>query len=217
MDHKPTNIQIRLTEPDTEKVKNVLCYYLTENNMIWKHTPVRNPDNVHHHIYLFGVYRTAETIRKHLSKKGYDKSQYMVGITAGRSKVKITPATAYQYAANPKSQPQLVHSLGFNAEELAQFKADADNYYKPIQAIEVIKEEHYVVRPDRVWERLHAKYDDYKNLSVLDIKKKLAAEWLNNGKAIMRKADAHRYAVSLYYLNRYHADIPADAFDDYEV
>jgi len=86
---------------------------------------------------------------------------------------------------------------------MKEFQTNAEEYYKPITAVLVTKEEHYVVRPDRVWERLKLNYEKYENKTIREIKSMLAVDWLTNGKAIMRTADAHRYAVSLYYLCKY--------------
>ena len=73
----------------------------------------------------------------------------------------------------------------------------------PIQVTQVIKEEHYVVRPDRVWERLIDQIDKYQGKSIKQIKSTIAAQWINDGKAIPRPSDLHRYAVSIYYRNKY--------------
>lgn len=220
MDHHPINLQCRITDPDYENIKQVLGWNLVPKHLVFKHTPKHNPDNVHHHVYLFDICRTAETIRKILHKK-YDKSLFAVSVTAGKTKQKITAQLAYQYASNPKSQPQLVSAQGFSNEELEEFKKNAEEYYKPMEVVNVvIKEEHYVVRPDRVWERLRMNQQGglYDGLSVHQIKSKLAAEWLNAGKAMMRNADAHRYAVSIYILNKYkHSPegVPDNAFREH--
>lgn len=209
-----SDFQIRLREPEFGKACEALERYMDGGQwMLFRHEP--NADNVHWHCYTFGRKTTCETIRKHIASFGYDKSAYMVGKTAGRKAAKITPMIAYQYAMNPKSKPQLAAHHGWTEENLAAFALNADEYYKaqatPLSAVLITKEEHYVVKPDRVWERLRSKYETYADLNVKEIKSKLAAEWLNAGKAIMRSADAHRYAVSLYMLNKYKIEVPDNA------
>lgn len=214
-DRQPINLQLRVTDSSWDNIKQAIGWNLTDKHLVFRHTPKSNPDNVHHHVYLFDIYRTAETLRNILRKR-YEKTQFAVSVTAGRSKQKITPELAYQYALNPKSQPELVSAQGFTNEELEKFKKDGEDYYKPMEVTLVTKEEHYVVRPDRIWERLKMRQSEgvYDNMTLHQIKCKLAAEWLNAGKAMMRNADCHRYAVSIYMLNKYKhlPEIPDNAF-----
>lgn len=215
MEHQPINLQLRVTDESLDNIKDCLGFNFISNHLVFRHQPTNNPENIHYHIYLFGIHRTAETLRNILRRK-YEKTRFAVSVTAGRSKVKITPEMAFQYAMNPKSNPQLVSHQGFTDEEIQKMKTDAENYYKPIEAVLITHEEHYVVRRDRIWERLRIRQQDghYDGLSVQRIKSKLAAEWLNEGKAMMRNADCHRYAVSIYMLCKYKnkAEIPEDAF-----
>jgi len=204
------NFQIRITEESYDRIKEVLGWYLTDQRLVFRHAP--NADNIHHHLYLFGLMRTAESVRK-LLRKHYDKSKFAVSVTAGKSKQKITAMLAYQYASKPKSNPVLVDHAGFTDEQLKEFEDNAKEFYTPMTAVLVTKEEHYIVRPDRVWERLKLNYEKYEGKTVPEIKSMLAVDWLTNGKAILRGADAHRYALSLYYLCKYknYAVIPDNA------
>jgi len=125
--------------------------------------------------------------------------------------------TAYQYAMKPKSQPQLIHHNEFTDTELLAFQLNADQYYHPeLSTVDniVTTHDHYIVRPDRVWERLYKEKNKYADKTIHQIKSALHAEWLNNGKAMMRTADAHRYATSLFMLNKYKGEeIPDNAFN----
>lgn len=215
MDEPPLpNFQIRLRDPDYNHAIKALAKYMDYGGpwLLFRHN---KPDNIHYHLYLIGYNTTAKTIRAHLAQT-HTKECYMVGNTAGKTKKKITPMAAYQYAMNPKSKPELLATKGFTDDNLKAFELNAKEYYEaisqPLTAVQITREDHYVVRPDRVWERLKIQYEKYDGKTVREIKAMLAAEWLNAGKAIMRNADAHRYAVSLYYLCKYDKDeVPPEA------
>lgn len=206
MPHEVNDFNIRLTEKNTERVMEVMDFYLTDKYMVWYHKPVKNPENEHHHIYLFGLHRQPKAIREFLFRLGYPKTAYEVKTTCGGKKnMKITPEGAYQYGAKPDSQPVLVRNKGFTDEELQKFKEQADRYYNPpiVARPEDSQLPEVVFKIDRVWERLKANKTDYKDMTVKAIKSKLCADWLNDGKAIPRPSDCHRYAVSLYYINKF--------------
>lgn len=213
MSHTPGNFQIRLTVPTVDEVKTLLGFYLTDRYFIFRHEP--NPDNVHYHIYIFGLHRKADAIREKLQRAGIPKTSYIVATTCGGKKgLPITPYGAFQYATKPRSKPTLVDSQGFTTDELAQMKAESDKYYAPPEnAILITKEDHYVVRPDRVWERLSHDLTEWEGLTVREIKSKISAQQLNHGKALMRSADLDRYAKSLFYMIKYKNQdcVPDDA------
>lgn len=202
MPHTPQDFQIRIKDENYQRVFEAMEHYLTDRYMIFNH-PL--PENNHYHLYIFGLYRNADAIRERLRRLGFPKENYAVSVTAGKKKEKITAPLAYQYATNPKSNPVLVAIKGFTDDELSEFKAKADRYYNPPiianPADGVLPEVIYKV--DRVWERLKANMDDYKDLTIKAIKAKIASQWLNDGKAMPRPSDLHRYAVSLYYINKY--------------
>lgn len=211
-----SNLQIRITEASWDKIKEVLGWYLVDH-LAFRHQPTHNPENIHHHVYLFDINRTAESVRNLFKKAGYEKTSYAVSTTCGsRHKVPITKGGAFQYAWNPKSNPQLVSYRGFTDEDLSFLKSEAEAYYKPLEVTLVTKEEHYIVRPDRVWERLRDRQinGDFDGLTIRQIKSKIAADCLNSGKAIMRNADLHRYALSIVTLCKYkNQEVPADALN----
>lgn len=104
---------------------------------------------------------------------------------------------------NPKSNPLRVWVKGYDDDEISTMESEAKAYYTPIPVTLVTREEHYVVRPDRVWERLSQNLHKYQGKSIKEIKSAIAVEALNNGKAIPRNADLHRYAMSIFTLNKY--------------
>lgn len=199
------NFQIRLRDPDYAHAIRALARFCDFGAkwLLFRHNKT---DNIHYHLYLFEYNTTAKTIRAHLALT-HTKECYMVGNTAGKSKKRITPMLAYQYAMAPKSKPELIAQKGFTDDNMKAFDLNAKEYYaaisQPLTAVQVTHEDHYVVRPDRVWERLKSQYERYEGKTIREIKSQLAAEWLNAGKAIMRNADAHRYATSLYYINKF--------------
>lgn len=207
--------QIRLRDSNEQRVMEALEAYFTDRFMIFRHEP--HGENIHYHVYIFGLQRTAETIRDHLHKLRYPKEYYAVKTTCGKKKEKITPQGAYQYAVKPKSNPKIVKTKGFSDEELAEFKEKADRYYHNDIPIVVSPSDanvpEVIFRVDRVWERLKKDIKSYDKKTVREIKSSIASDWLNQGKAIPRPSDLHRYAVSLYYLNKYqHEDcVPEDA------
>lgn len=168
------------------------------------------PGNHHYHVYLFGLERNPDAMRRHLAKHISDKERYAVGVTCGgKKKIKITPEGAYQYGST-KNGDNPIWYKGWTLEELAEYHEKAKEFYKPMEVTLITKEDHYVVRPDRVWERLREHVNDYGDMTVARIKSKIAVDYLNNGKAIPRSADLHRYATSLYYLNKYRREQVGD-------
>lgn len=178
------------------------------------------PGNNHYHVYLFHLERNVDAMRRHLGKY-YPKECYSVSVTCGgRKRLQITYEGAYQYGTT-KSLIDPLWVKGIPLDTLQEYHKIAKDFYTPTAVTVVTKEEHFVVRPDRVWERLRQNADAYSNLTLKEIKSKMAAEWLNNGKAIPRSADLHRYSLSLFMLNKYKKDqigdilVPDGAFEQF--
>lgn len=216
------DFQIRVTDPVWMQVKGFLDPYIdvAAYGFAFKHMP--NPDNHHYHIYLFNVPRTADAIRKHLAKY-YNKTKYSVSTTAGRDKQKLDPRLAYQYGSTEqhllpiwtKDVPiERIEAWHVSAEAFyAQKQQQRERHQDPVTEMVVIHEEK--VKADRVWEGLSAHFQDYDGKTVQQIKSKICAKWLNDGKAIPRPSDLHRYAVSLHMLNKFKGrEIPEDAFEE---
>lgn len=166
------------------------------------------PGNNHYHIYCFGLDRKPDSIRKTFSKH-LPKQNYSVSITAGKQKTRIEPRFAWQYGTTKDLiAPILVK--GFSDEEVDMFKLSAERFYHPLESLDKLLSNQspitaiqQVLKTDRVWERLRDHREDYQDLTVKAIKSKIAAAWLNDGKAMPRPSDLHRYAVSLFYLNKF--------------
>lgn len=172
------------------------------------------PDNHHYHIYLFGLDRKPDPMRKYLAKYLPEKTCYAVGITAGKKKEPINPTIAYQYGTTDKLLVP-VWTKGFE-NKLEVFAQQAEAFYQQMKErqerrkqvvteILVINEEK--VRPDRVWERLMTELIEnpgmYDGKQVHQIKSMISVAYLRQLKAIPRPSDLHRYAVSLYHIAKY--------------
>jgi len=165
------------------------------------------PGNRHYHIYLFGFTRNADAMRRHLGKHIPEKERYAVGSTCGgKKKIKITPEGAYQYGTT-KNRNTPIWTKGFTPTELEEYEKVAEKYYRPLPIVvgpeDHLPEREVIFKVDRVWERLRDSRDKYKDLTLPKIKSKIAVDYLNSGKAVPRPSDLHRYAISIYYLNKY--------------
>lgn len=210
----PLQVRIRTDAPfnDIPFIREWLAE--TEAGFAFNHNI---PGNNHYHIYFFNLNRQADSIRKTLNKYLGDKTRYAVSKTAGKEKLTILDWLAWQYGTT-SDLFEPVWVKGFTEAQIQEFKEGATNYYnaeaqrEDPDNVEIIRHEHFYPRPDRVWERLREKYQTYEGKTLAQIKSSLAAEWLNNGKAIPRSADLHRYSLSLFYLNKYprNMDIPED-------
>lgn len=179
------------------------------------------PGNRHYHLYLFGIERDVDAMRKRLAKH-LPKEHYAVGKTCGgKLKLKISFAGAWQYGTTKDAHTPIWHK-GFTVEEMESYAKTASNYYRPHPIVarpEDANLPEVIIRADRVWERLFAHKEEYGNLTIKAIKSKLAVDWLNQGRAVPRSADLHRYSISLYYLNKFrdHPYIPDNALmEEYE-
>lgn len=199
-------VQIRLTVPRWEDVVQYVGDYImaADRCFAFNHNL---PDNNHYHIYLFDIDTLADSIRKKLHRY-LDKTKYSVSTTCkGKEKLPITPLIAYQYGTT-KDLIDPCFFNGYEQTDIDTFKDSAAAHYgtpqqSPIPVTLVTKEDHYVVRPDRVWDRLVEKIDKYSNKSVKQIKSMIAAQWINEGKAVPRPSDLHRYAISIHYRLKY--------------
>lgn len=215
------NIQVRIRTDESFSRISYIKDWLNETprGLAFEHN---KPGNHHYHLYLFGLERNCDAMRRHLGKH-LPKECYAVGITAGKKKVKITPEYAYQYGTT-KSLNNPIWTKGFPLEELETYHKNAEKFYKvPIVVSDTdAKLPEVIYKVDRVWEKLRDHKDEYKDMSIARIKSKISADYLNNGKAIPRSADLHRYAISLYYLNLYvgedrHGFVTDTALEEYYI
>lgn len=214
------NFQIRIRTDASFPDISYITHWLDESprGFAFEHN---KPGNHHYHVYLFDLERNCDAMRKHLGKHLSDKQRYAVGITCGaKKKTKITPKGAYIYGTTDKLLSP-IWSKGFSLEELQEYHEAAVKFYKPVPIIahpdDAKNLPEVIYKVDRVWERLRDHREDYQGLTVKAIKSKLAADWLNNGRAVPRSADLHRYAISLYYLNKYKDEVVPDDALMYEL
>lgn len=198
------SVQIRLRVPRWEDVVQYIGDYImaADRCFAFNHNL---PDNNHYHVYLFDIDTQPDSIRKKLHRY-LPKQNYSVSTTAGKEKLPITPLKAYQYGTT-KDLIEPCFFNGYEQTDIDVFKDSAVAHYgqpqTPLTVTQVIREEHHNIKPDRVWERLVDQIDKYKDKSVKQIKSMIAAQWINDGKAIPRPSDLHRYAISIHYRLKY--------------
>lgn len=187
--------------------------------------------NHHYHIYLFGLDRNADAMRKKLGRYLPSKEHYAVGKTAGKDKKPINDQLAYQYGTTNKLltpiwykgyEPDQIEKLAFQAEAFyQQYEQKKNKKNQVVTEMLVIHEDK--PKPDRVWEKLMQelieKPDLYDGKQVHQIKSMISVSYLKNLKAIPRPSDLHRYATSLYYIVKYdlHSkgqEIPLSALEE---
>lgn len=189
------------------------------------------PGNNHYHIYLFGLDRKPDPMRKYLAKYLPSKECYAVGITAGKKKEPVLDWIAYQYGTT-KELLKPVWTKGYPDEKLKEFEEGAQYFYEQEQkrmerrnavVTEVLVINNEKVKPDRVWEGLITKLieqpDMYDGKTIPQIKSMISVDYLRRLKAVPRPSDLHRYAISLWYIIKYDlhvkdSDIPLDAMED---
>lgn len=188
------------------------------------------PDNHHYHIYLFGLDRKPDPMRKYLGKYLPTKECYSVGVTAGKKKEPVIDWLAYQYGTTDKLLEPVW--LKDPDSKIENWKLQAESFYKQqserrerrnkvVTEVLVINEEK--VKPDRVWEGLIQNLienpDIYDGKQIHQIKSMISVDYLKRLKAVPRPSDLHRYAISLYYIVKHDlhvkdGDIPLDAMED---
>lgn len=201
------NIQIRLkTEKYEDVVQHVGDYIVNaDSSFVFNHNL---PDNNHYHIYLFETDIKPDSIRKKLARY-YKKTSYAVSTTCGKKKKPIEPKGAYIYGTTEELLDP-VHYTGYTETDMSLFKDIAVIYYNksvetPLRTGDhiIVKEDHFITKADKTWEKLVENIDKYKEKTIKQIKSMIAAQWINEGKAIPRPSDCHRYAVSIHYRLKY--------------
>lgn len=167
-------------------------------------------------------------MRKYLAKYLSNKECYSVKTTAGKDKQPITELIAYQYGTEAEALPPC-WSKGYEEQKLESFALSAAAFYKQqelrqnrknqvVTEILVLNEEK--VKQDRVWQRLIEELIEnptkYEDKTVAQIKSMISVSYLRQLKAMPRPSDLHRYAVSLWHINKHglHASETAIIDDD---
>lgn len=173
--------------------------------------------NSHYHVYLFDIEIREQSVRERLAKRYGDRKFSVRTTCGGAKKHPITPILAYQYGTTKDLlDPVWVKC---NEMDLQDYKSKAQKYYyfsTPSPATLITREEKVIIKTDKVWEKLLDNKDKYRDKTIKQIKSTICADYLNNGKAIPRGCDLQRYAVSLFMLCKYEADIVPDfALDNF--
>lgn len=207
------NFQIRIRTDEVFAKLDYIRQWLDEcrEGFAFEHD---KPGNHHFHIYLFGLDRQPDPMRKHLFKHLKDKTLYSVKTSAGKpgaKSVEITKNHAWVYASAPESNPMEVW-YKLNQGEFArdQYRAEAVEYYTKKVLPErntVYIEEHIIPKSDKTWEKLlegiSSRHNIYDTKTVPQIKSMIAVSYLRQLRAVPRPSDLHRYAVSLFYITKH--------------
>jgi len=165
-------------------------------------------DNNHYHVYLFGLQRNPDAMRRTLGKY-LPKQNYSISKTAGKDKKELDQSLAYQYGTTQKLiEPCWTKTTKLDIYQQraeANYAANAAREARKKQAITeilVLKEEK--LKQDRTWQNMITELIEnptmYDGMTVPSIKSKIAVGYLRQLKAVPRPSDLHRYAVSLYYI-----------------
>lgn len=201
-----SSVQIRISLPVDDAVKLIDDYVgRCDKVLAFEHEADEDVSRTHSHFYLFALplKRPDDALRDHL-RKFLSKTEYMVGLTAGKAKRELTPEKAYQYATTSSLIAPRV-SKGFTEEVLKEFAASAANFYAPRkERVLIIHETEQ--KPDNVWTYFYEKMlrsdPDIQTWTQDKFKKWIMADYLNRCKPVPRSADLHRYAFSLWMLRK---------------
>lgn len=199
-------VQIRITlmyaaalELIKDYVDRCLCA------MAFEHQADEDVSRTHCHFYLFdlNLSRPDDAIRDHL-RKYLPKTDFMVGLSAGKKHRQITPEGAFIYGTKQTGiEPSLWKGLSM---PLQYYKDEAAKFYAPKEQKAVIL--HVTEqKPDNVWDHYYEKMlrgdPVMKSWDIPMFKRWICADYLNRCRPIPRTADLNRYAFSLWML-RYH-------------
>lgn len=175
--------------------------------LVFQHEADEDVNRDHCHIYLFDLplKRPDDAIRDHL-RIHLPKTDFMVGLSAGKQKRQIEPEGAYIYATKEKGiDPLLVK--GFSDKDLMDCQIAAKTFYK---AGRMAKDGKVVVlhvtevKPDNVWNYFYEKMlrgdPVMKTWDIARFKKWIMVDYLNRCRPVPRTGDLQRYAFSLYML-----------------
>lgn len=200
-------VQVRITLPSTEAVELMRDYVSrSERVLAFEHDADEDVSRTHTHLYLFdlALKRPDDDIRDHL-RKYLKKTDFMVGLSAGKKSRQITPEGAYIYATTKDAKDPTL-TQGFPDEEVKSYREAAVRFYTPQERKNVIL--HVVEqKPDHVWERFYEKLlrgdPEMKNWSVQMFRKWIMLDYLNRARPVPRAADLNRYAYSLWMLRNH--------------
>lgn len=142
-----SNYQIRIrTDVEWEQLDYIAEWLqIAKAGFAFEH---KKPNNHHYHIYLFGLERNDDAMRRYLGKHLPSKECYAVSMNCGKKKKRpIEPQGAYTYGT---TMALIDHnwSKGFSNEELEKFQQFAKDFYKGSKEppVEVPQKKEKVVR-----------------------------------------------------------------------
>lgn len=216
-----TSFQIRIRTPLSFNELTYIQHWMdgAEKGFAFEHDL---SGNHHFHLYLFGLDRKPDPMRKYLAKYLPTKESYAVGVTAGKKKEPLNEMIAYQYGTTDKLLTP-VWIKGFeNRHDVLRLNAEAfyeqqrrvrERKQQVVTEIMVIHEEK--IKQDRVWQGLMSDLIEnptlYDDKLVHQIKSMISASYLRKLKAVPRPSDLHRYAVSLYHIVKWNLHTNPDA------
>lgn len=139
------NLQIRIRTDVGWEQLDYIHDWLTETarGFAFEH---KKPDNHHYHVYLFGLERNPDAMRRHLGKHLPDKECYAVNTQCGKKKKRpVEPQGAYTYGTT-KALINHVWFKGFTNDQMELFHQVAENFYKDSHSPKEIEKEDKVVR-----------------------------------------------------------------------
>lgn len=141
-----SNYQIRIrTDVEWEQLDYIAEWLqIAKAGFAFEH---KKPDNHHYHIYLFGLERNDDAMRRHLGKHLPSKECYAVSRQCGKKKKRpIEPQGAYTYGTTQALISQIWFK-GFSNDEMEKFHQVAKDFYKGNSpAVEVSQKKEKVVR-----------------------------------------------------------------------
>lgn len=141
-----SNYQIRIrTDVEWEQLDYIAEWLqIAKAGFAFEH---KKPDNHHYHIYLFGLERNDDAMRRHLGKHLPSKECYAVSRQCGKKKKRpIEPQGAYTYGTTQALISQIWFK-GFSNDEMEKFHQVAKDFYKGNSpAVEVPQKKEKVVR-----------------------------------------------------------------------
>lgn len=147
------------------------------------------PGNHHYHVYLFGLERNPDAMRRYLGKHLPTKECYAVSTTCGKSKSKVEPTGAYIYGTTHLLLDP-IWEKGFTEEEMIKFRLAAVKFYgKGVHASAASNDRPVTEKTVKV---------PYQQAVIADA----AAEWMNyKRKCIEEGTDPIRSQVVEYICN----------------
>lgn len=180
-----SNFQIRIrTDVEWEQL-NYISEWLEKaaRGFAFEH---KKPDNHHYHVYLFGLERNDDAMRRHLGKHLPNKECYAVSKTCGKKKKRpVEPQGAYTYGTT-KALINHIWFKGFTNDMMENFHHTAKDFHKTGVGQSNERSE-AIDRPVRV---------PYQQAVIAYA----AAEWINHKRACKEKGEEASYVEVIDFV-----------------